>query len=156
MSSRNGAPYELPKLAGIRSRSLSLGVPVLRGSVHIGLDGYTKEEMEDIKERLAITIEPPEIRIAREDGQPLHITDVFGSRPRPVLVDPVPELVLRQHQGDVPGLYDVHGEGVRIYDRESMHYFLGLIETFADKKEFDAQTAEGTLAAARVLATFVD
>jgi hypothetical protein len=120
--------------SGLEPGVFSLGVPIAQGAVLIG----TAEAKE--ASRLKIEVDPPLITISREDNaELLQIDEVFptitgSEKRRHILSKAVGIITLKQNKETK--LWDIEkDEDLIIYDFDMMGCFLGLVSSFALKKQ---------------------
>jgi hypothetical protein len=125
--------YTMPELNKLDPGVISLGAPIMDGAVQM--------DAEDLNliARLEVTVDPPHITIAREDGEHLQIDatlfdEALESHRTSILAEPVAQLVLKDTKQD--GIwFVVKDEDLTVYNTDALRYFIYLVADNGVRKQ---------------------
>jgi hypothetical protein len=122
--------YQLPHCEALPTGDYTLRVPVVGRALQINCPSFRQTAA------LNVAVQPPEIRISRDDGEALLIddvypTDTFRHDRLAILGQPISQLVLRQEENSWRIASE---EPLKIYDSEALRSFIELVAVFALEK----------------------
>jgi len=120
--------YKVPSFNKLVPGQIEVHVPMVKQAVQIGTSDVSSQEL------LAVTVDPPEVRIEHKDGLDFNVEQVSIDRNRQhrmsALAVPISRLVIRQTED--PTVWSAaETEGLRVYDDEILRYFIELVGQFA-------------------------